>query len=89
MATKVEETQATEVQDVTEVQANETSNSNNQTESTEELNPIFDEIKDMNPGAAVNVLIQASQMAQSAGALTVRDSVMLAQAISILRPGSI
>ena len=49
----------------------------------------FEEVKGMNPGAAVEVLIQASQMAQASGALTVRDSVMLAAAITTLRPGTI
>jgi uncharacterized membrane protein YkgB len=43
----------------------------------------------MTPGGAVNVLIQAAQMAQGSGALTLRDSVMVAQAISVLQPGSI
>ena len=57
--------------------------------TNEEFTPIFDQIDDMNQGGAVNVLIQAAQMAQSTGALTVRDSVMVAKAISILQPGSI
>jgi len=55
----------------------------------ESITPIFDQIEGMEPGAAVNVLIQAAQMAQSSGALTVRDSVMVAKAISVLQPGSI
>ena len=55
----------------------------------EEITPIFDQIEDMNPAGAVNVLIQAAQMAQSSGSLTVRDSVMVAKAISVLQPGSI
>ena len=55
----------------------------------EEITPIFDQIEGMNQGGAINVLIQAAQMAQSAGALTLRDSVMVAQAISVLQPGSI
>jgi len=55
----------------------------------EEFTPIFDQIDDMNQGGAVNVLIQAAQMAQSTGALTVRDAVMVAKAISVLQPGSI
>ena len=55
----------------------------------EEITPIFDQIEGMNQGGAINVLIQAAQMAQSAGALTVRDSVMIAKAISVLQPGSI
>ena len=67
-----------------------------QTESTgpqvsdeQDFQPIFEEIQEMNPGGAVNVLIQAAQQAQAAGALTLRDSVVVAQAINILRPGSI
>ena len=35
----------------------------------EEITPIFDQIEGMNQGGAINVLIQAAQMAQSAGAL--------------------
>lgn len=54
-----------------------------------DFQPIFEEIQEMNPGGAINVLIQAAQQAQAAGALTVRDSVVVAQAINILRPGSI
>ena len=59
------------------------------TEGEATQKPVFEEIEGMNPGAAVNVLIQASQLAQSTGALSVRDAVMLAAAISVLRPGSI
>jgi len=55
----------------------------------EEFTPIFDQIKGMNPEGAINILIQASQMAQSAGALTIRDSVMVAAAVNVFRPGSI
>lgn len=55
----------------------------------EEITPIFEQIEGMTPGGAVNVLIQAAQMAQGSGALTLRDSVMVAQAISVLQPGSI
>jgi hypothetical protein len=55
----------------------------------EEIIPIFDQIEGMDQNGAVNVLIQAAQMAQSSGALTVRDSVMIAKAISVLQPGSI
>jgi hypothetical protein len=55
----------------------------------EEITPIFEQIEGMNPAGAVNVLIQAAQMAQSAGALTLRDSVMVTAAINVLQPGSI
>jgi hypothetical protein len=54
-----------------------------------EISPIFEEIKGMDVGGAVNVLIQVAQQAQSAGVLTIRDSVVVAHAISILHPGSI
>lgn len=55
----------------------------------ETINPIFDEIEGISPENAINILIQAAGQAQGAGALTVRDSVLLAKAIAILRPGSI
>ena len=55
----------------------------------DQFNPIFEEIKGITPDGALNVLIQAAGQAQAAGALTVRDSVMVAQAINVLRPGSI
>lgn len=54
-----------------------------------EFNPIFNEIEGITPEGALNVLVQAAGQAQAAGALTVRDSVMVAKAISVLRPGSI
>lgn len=55
----------------------------------QKMAPIFDEINQIDPQSAISILIQASQMAQRAGALGVRDSVMLAKAIDVLRPGSI
>jgi hypothetical protein len=58
-------------------------------EQEEGFTPIFDEIKNITPEGALNVLIQAAGQAQAAGALTVRDSVMVASAITVLRPGSI
>jgi len=76
----VQETQDT----VTDSVMNETAENEKQ-----EFIPIFDEIQELNPGGAVNVLIQAAQQAQAAGALTLRDSVVVAQAINVLRPGSI
>lgn len=51
--------------------------------------PVFEEIADMTEEGAINVVIQAAGMAQQTGQLTVRDSVILAKAISTLRPGSI
>lgn len=51
--------------------------------------PVFHEIENMNQAQAVDVLIQAANLAQGAGRLSIRDSVMLAKAIDTLRPGSI
>jgi|TARA_B100000768_G_scaffold178849_1_gene195361 hypothetical protein len=44
----------------------------------------FEEVKQMNPVMAVNVLIQAANAAQGAGALSVRDSVLVASAAEFL-----
>jgi len=44
----------------------------------------FEEVKNMNPVMAVNVLIQAANAAQGAGALSVRDSVLVASAAEFL-----
>lgn len=49
--------------------------------------PVFQEVENMSENQAVEVLIQAANLAQSSGKLSVRDSVMLAKAIDILRPG--
>ena len=54
-----------------------------------QVKPIFEEIEEMTPAGCVNVLIQAANLAVSTGELSLRDSVMIAKAISILRPGSI
>lgn len=79
-----------EVVETTSTQTETTQTETTQNNTTqEEITPIFEEIEGMNPGAAVEVLIQAGQMAQASGALTVRDSVMLAKAIATLRPGTI
>lgn len=86
MATSTDVQTETEVLNTTETNQTQASVDGPQ---QEEITPIFEEIEGMNPGAAVNVLIQASQMAQASGALTTRDSVMLAKAISVLRPGTI
>ena len=74
---------------VTEQGPENTSNVNEGTGNEEQMTPIFEEVEQMNPGMAVDILIQAASMAQSSGALTVRDSVLLAKAISVLRPGTI
>jgi|TARA_B110000967_G_C18898189_1_gene572403 hypothetical protein len=54
-----------------------------------QLSPVFEEITNIDEDAAVNVLIQAAQLAQNSGRLSVRDSVLLAKSIDTLRPGTI
>jgi hypothetical protein len=44
----------------------------------------FEEIKEMNPARATNILLSAANAAQRAGALTVRDSVFVAAAAEFL-----
>ncbi len=44
----------------------------------------FEEVKTMNQLMAVNILIQAANAAQGAGALSVRDSVFVAAAAEYL-----
>lgn len=50
---------------------------------------IFEEIDNMTQDQAVNVLVQASQLAQQSGKLNLKDSVLLAKAITVLRPGTL
>lgn len=59
------------------------------TQTKETTTPIFEEINQVDETSAVNVLIQAAQLAQRSGDLTVRDSVLLARAIEVLRPGTV
>lgn len=72
-----------------------TQNVNVATEATTNENveatqrPVFDEIAEITEDQALNVLIQAATVAQSTGRLNVRDSVLLARAIDVLRPGTI
>ena len=58
-------------------------------ETAEQLSPFFEEITNIDETSAVNVLIQAAQLAQNSGRLSVRDSVLLAKSIETLRPGTI
>lgn len=58
-------------------------------EAVTESKPVFNEIENMNKVQAIDVLIQAASLSQSSGRLSVRDSVMLAKAIDVIRPGSI
>lgn len=55
----------------------------NQEAPKETISP-FEEVKGMNYTSAVNILIQASNAAQGAGVLSVRDSVLLAGAAEFL-----
>jgi|GEM_PF-2240477 histone H3/H4 len=60
-----------------------------QAAEAESQRPVFEEITEVTEEQALNVLIQAANLAQSTGRLTVRDSVLLARAIDVLRPGTI
>ena len=51
--------------------------------------PVFDEVSTMDSPTAMNVLIQVAEMAQKGGILSMRDSVILAKAISVVAPGRI
>tara|TARA_R110000796_G_scaffold127114_6_gene242264 strand:- start:1540 stop:1743 length:204 start_codon:yes stop_codon:yes gene_type:complete len=65
-------------------------NINNQThDQPTKLIPVFEEIDNMDMNAALNVLMQAAAAAQGAGCLNIRDSVLLAKAIEVIKPGSI
>jgi hypothetical protein len=44
----------------------------------------FEEIKQMNYTSAINILIQSANAAQKAGALSVRDAVLVASAAEFL-----
>ena len=55
----------------------------------EEVQSVFDEANNMSPEMAINILIQVAGLAQETGKLNIRDSVLLAKAISTIRPGSI
>lgn len=46
----------------------------------EEFTSPFEEVKDMSDVKAFNILVQAANAAQRAGALSVRDSVFVAKA---------
>ena len=59
------------------------------TDTATTATPVFEEINQIDETSAINVLIQASQYAQETGRLSVRDSVLLAKAIEVLRPGTV
>lgn len=52
-------------------------------QQTSEISP-FDEIRDMDRKKAINILIQAAELAQKSGALTIRDSILLGAAIEFI-----
>jgi len=56
---------------------------------TPQQTPVFEEIEGMDQNTALSVLIQTTELAQKAGILTMRDSVVLAKAISLFVPGKI
>jgi len=59
------------------------------TQDTVEQKPVFDEIEGMDQNTAISVLIQTAELAQKGGILSMRDSVILAKAISLFAPGKI
>jgi len=59
------------------------------TKDTVEQKPVFDEIEGMDQNTALSVLIQTAELAQKSGILQMRDSVILAKAISLFAPGKI
>ena len=82
--TIVEETnQKTTVEDTTATQAPTVGQPENSAQ------PVFEEIQNMTQQTAVGVLIQAAEMAQKAGILSLRDSVVLAKAIDLIVPGKL
>lgn len=58
--------------------------SNEQQEKQEKVMSPFEEIRHMDLVKAVNVMIQAANAAQRAGALAMRDSVLVARAAEYL-----
>jgi len=60
-----------------------------ETQEQQEITSIFEEIETMTDGHAINVLVQVAGLAQESGKLNIRDSVLLAKAISIVSPGTI
>lgn len=51
--------------------------------------PVFEEIEGMDQNTAVSVIIQAAEMAQKAGVLSLRDAVVLGKAIATIVPGKL
>jgi hypothetical protein len=61
----------------------------NVAQEASQVTPVFEEVQNIDADSAVNILIQAAMAAQQTGALSVRDSVLLASAINVVRPGTI
>lgn len=57
---------------------------NSKTVEENKKTSVFKEIELMDQNSSISVLIQASRAAQMAGALTLRDSIMVGAAIEIL-----
>jgi hypothetical protein len=57
--------------------------------SANSVKPVFEEIEGMDQNTALSVLIQSAELAQKAGVLSLRDSVILSKAISLFVPGKI
>lgn len=51
--------------------------------------PVFEQVESMTQEQAINVLIQCAGLAQQSGKLNIKDSVLLAKAITLLSPGSL
>ena len=66
-----------------------TETTENVEETKQPQTPVFDEVNEMDTNTALNVLIQVAEMAQKGVILSVRDSVILAKAISVIAPGRI
>jgi hypothetical protein len=72
-----------------ETTTQENLNQANEEQLKAQFAPVFEEAKNIDADSALNILIQAAMAAQQTGALSVRDSVLLASAISVVRPGTI
>ena len=67
----------------------ETQQPETQQPETQTHSPVFEEIEGMDQNTALSVLIQTGELAQKAGVLTMRDSVVLAKAISLFAPNKV
>ena len=79
----------TPTENQTDVNVAEQAQPETQQPETQTHSPVFEEIEGMDQNTALSVLIQTGELAQKAGVLTMRDSVILAKAISLFVPGKI